>query len=127
MFHPIGRSLEHRVRTFPRCYNRNQTAMPNQAPPETISITLSPIEGQQLFAFLTEVVESGAPGTDFSELDELLDKVGDANAAALWLRENVNLELEGQEAARVREILDSISPEKSIASEVETILPGIQG
>ena len=90
--------------------------MNSQAPPETTCITLSPAEGQRLFAVLTDLVESENAETDLAELDELLDKIGDCIELARWLRENVNLELEGTEIARVREILESTSPEKSVAS-----------
>ena len=95
--------------------------------PDTVLVTLSQFEGQRLFAFLSELVESGDPKTDFSVLDELLDKVGDANALALWLRENVYVELEGREVAKVREVLKNRSPEKCVASQADTVLLGIQG
>ena len=83
---------------------------------ETTCITLSQAEGQRLFAFLTELIETEKPETDRAELDELLDKVGDGLELARWLREHVNLELECREAAQVQAILESMSPERSVTS-----------
>jgi len=99
----------------------------HEDPRDPVRVTLSPLEGQRLFAFLNELVESGDLETDFSGLDELLDKVGDANALALWLRENVKVELDGREFGKLREVLENFSPEKSVASQADTVLPGIQG
>ena len=96
--------------------------MNNQAPPKTVRLTLSPSEGRRLFGFLTELAECGDTETDFSGLDALLDKVGDANALALWLRENVNVEIAGPEVAKVREVLERVSPEKSATPEADMVL-----
>jgi hypothetical protein len=69
--------------------------MSNQDPPETVRLTLSPLDGRRLFGFLTELAEGGGSETDFSGLDELLDKIGDASAVALWLRENATSSSKG--------------------------------
>lgn len=94
----------------------------HEDPRETVRVTLSPLEGQRLFALLNERIESGDPRIDLSGLDGLLDMVSDANALALWLRENVTIEPDSQEIALLREVLDNLSP----ASQTDTILPGIQ-
>lgn len=99
--------------------------MSNQNPPETARLTLSPSEGRRLFGFLTELAECGDPNTDFPGLDRLLDKVADANALALWLRENVTVELESREVAKVREVLERTSPERGAAPEADMVPPGI--
>ncbi len=100
--------------------------MSKQDPPETVRLTLLPSEGRSLFGLLTELTECGDPEADFSGLEALLDKVGDANALALWLREYVNVELEEQEAAKVREILNSMSSENGVSPDADTVFPGIQ-
>ena len=100
--------------------------MSNQDPPETAHLTLSPLEGRHLFGFLTKLTECGDPEMDLSGLTELLDKVRDANALALWLRENVNVELEGPEVAKVWGVLESMSSRECVAPEADTVLPAMQ-
>jgi hypothetical protein len=110
-----------------RAIAENVTAMSNlKTTPQTSQITLSPLEGQRLFDYLDALLESGDPKPDCSAIDELLDKVGDANALALWLREYVNVELEGQQITKLREVLESMSSKQSVASPRDTVLPGIQ-
>ena len=92
-------------------------------PPETVRVTMSPLEGQRLFALLNERIESGDPRTDLSGLEGLLDMVSDANALALWLREYVILEPDSREVALLREVLDSVSS----ASQADTVLSSIRG
>ena len=99
--------------------------MSNQDPPETTRLTLSPLEGRRLFGLLTELAECGDAETDSAGLDALLDKVGDSNALALWLRENVHVELESREASKVFEVLERISREKGVAPETG-FLPAMQ-
>lgn len=96
-------------------------------PPETVLLTMSPLEGQQLFALLNERIESGDAQTNLSGLEGLLDMVSDANALALWLREYVVLEPDSREVALLREVLNKASPTKRVASGVDTVLSGIQG
>jgi hypothetical protein len=100
--------------------------MSNQDPPETVRLTLSPLDGRRLFGFLTELAQCGDSETDVSGLDELLDKVGDANALALWLRENVNVELEGPDVSKVRKMLESMSSKQGVAPEADSVLPAMQ-
>ena len=89
--------------------------MSNQTPSKTARLTLSPLEGRRLFGFLTELAECGDPATGFSGFDDFLEILGEANALATWLRENVNVELEGPEAAKVLEALESTLLEKGVA------------
>src|SRR4030042_3326204 len=56
---------------IPRCCNdtESSTAMSSHKnAPDIVRVTLSPFEGHRLFAFLNELVERGAPETDFSVL-----------------------------------------------------------
>jgi hypothetical protein len=94
--------------------------------PQAVRVTLSPIEGRRLFASLSDLAEGGNPETGFSDLDELLDILDDANALAAWLRENVNLELEGPEAAKLAEMLEDMSPRDGFSQEADAVLPGIR-
>ena len=100
--------------------------MSNQTPSKTARLTLSPLEGRRLFGFLTELAECGDPATGFSGFDDFLEILGEANALATWLRENVNVELEGPEASKVLESLKSTLLEKGVAQDPDTVLPGIQ-
>ncbi len=97
--------------------------------PETVRVTLSPVEGEQLFVFLSELAEAGAGQIGLCSLDELLGKLGDANELALWLRENLNLELEGREATIMLETLETLennAPAEGSSPETDQILLGVR-
>lgn len=94
--------------------------------PETVRVTLSPVEGEQLFVFLSELAEAGARPIGLCSLDELLGKLGDANELALWLRENLNLELEGRQAAKMLETLENNAPAEGSSPETDQILLGVR-
>lgn len=76
---------------------------------EKVKITLSPMEGERLLALLKELLESGDEERNFSDLDSLLEKVEEANALALWLRENVTAELDGREVVAMQKVLEKTS------------------
>jgi hypothetical protein len=100
--------------------------MSDQPPHETARLTLSPLEGQRLFGFLTGLAEHGELETGFSGLDDFLDILDDANALAIWLRENVNIELEGPEAAKAMAALESMLAEKGFPQGPDVVPSGIQ-
>lgn len=116
-------------RYLPMSQPKPESVMPMQGhedPPKTACVTLSPLEGHRLFMLLNELAEGPDPQAKFPGLDELLDKVGDANALALWLRENVAIDLDEREVAKVRELLQNAPPQKTDAPEADAILPTVQ-
>ena len=96
--------------------------MSNQDPRETVRLTLSPLEGERLFEFLTELEAEAR----LSGLEEFFLALDNAIALAQWKRENVRVELDTAEAFEAREALESISTRKGIASDAETLLLTVQ-
>jgi hypothetical protein len=82
--------------------------------PEIVTIELSQLEGRELFAFLDTLIAKEARKSNVAALEAAQDMLGGANALALWLRENVVLDLRADEAAEVLEaLLASLSDDRT--------------
>ena len=72
-----------------------------ERPTETVHVEFSTFEGLQLLTFLERLDERGKPGAGAGSLAEVVSKLSDALALAMWLRERVILDLSPTEAAEV--------------------------
>ncbi len=70
-----------------------------------VMIELTPLEGRQLVTYLDGLIEQAGTIPSLETLKAARDKLADANALALWLRENVALDLQPGEARAVRDAL----------------------
>ena len=100
-----------------------------------ISIELSQFEGLQLFEFIEGLIRRVDVESEINTLEGVQEKLGDTNALALWLREDVTLELHHNEVMQLLDYLSArheqadLSPESQVAlagitNKLSTCLPG---
>jgi len=95
--------------------------------PGIVSIELSQFEGHKLFDFIEGLIQGIGTESKINALKEAQDKLGDANALALWLRENITLELHHSEAIRLLDMLPAGHEEGDRSQEVQVALASIRG
>ena len=69
--------------------------------PQVISVELSQLQGRELAALLREPSAVSDSQVDVGALESLCDRLDDANALAIWLRENVRVEFAPSELSQV--------------------------
>jgi hypothetical protein len=92
-----------------------------------MKVELSQFEGAELLAFLDAYVIESRGQLEGPALDPVLDRLGDANALALWLRERVRLELALAEAVQLHHLLSaSLSAARDVATQTRTALLSVR-
>lgn len=67
-----------------------------------VTVDLTHAEGQQLLAWLEDLIEHLPTNLRQQEwLEQIVERVACANAVALWLREEVHVDLDGDETERL--------------------------
>ncbi len=82
-----------------------------------IEINLSQFAGRKLLGFLETTIQQVHSELAADTTEAILDKLGDANAVAVWLRENVTLDLERNEAVLVQEALGTMLEKETSEAE----------
>ena len=72
-----------------------------------VGLTFSQLEAEHLSVFLKRMLEGNHGKASSDVLEAAQEKLADARALALWLREKVSLELQPPEATEVWEALDA--------------------
>ena len=78
-----------------------------------VCVELSPFEAQQLQECLDGLIAAADPVSSPTALTAARDTIADANALALWLRENVTIELPQADAHAVLKALPAESESPS--------------
>lgn len=95
-------------------------------PSQGVELRLSPFEGKHLSEFLEQVSRETHGEFDRDVLEVARDKLDDARVLALWLRENVLLELQPAEAAEVLEALAASLATEDLPSEGRASLASVR-
>ncbi len=81
--------------------------------PTVVCVVLSPFEARQLQQFLDGQIAQAHTSSNITALTAARDSLAEANAVALWLRENVTLDLPRDDAHAVLGVLSAepVSPD----------------
>jgi hypothetical protein len=92
-----------------------------------ICIELSQWEGKQLYVFLRDRSERADGQLDRTAFEPMLDRLDEANALAVWLREKVVLNLSTDEAALALQAVEANLDGMVLPPSAAAALQGLQG
>lgn len=73
----------------------------------SLIVELTQVEGRDLRGFVERLIDVDPKGQNFERLLQIEGRIADANAVALWLRENVELELSREDLYDLLEFLSA--------------------